>query len=103
MLIGAVAAIGGGVASPLFMLIFGDIINAFTFNALTKKVSLHWFNKTVSCNTALIMQNFSNTENCVDNEGLIRSINLAIYKIIGIAVGLFVGLLHTSLLLPDDL
>ena len=97
MLIGAVAAIGVGVANPLSMLIVGDIINAFTFNALTNNVSLHLFNKTVDCNNILlssIIQNFSTTENyisCMDNDGLVRSINLAIYKIIGIAVGVFVA------------
>ena len=97
MLIGAVAAIGVGVANPLSMLIVGDIINAFTFNALTNNVSLHLFNKTVDCNNILlssIIQNFSTTENyisCMDNDGLIHIINLAIYKIIGIAVGVFVA------------
>ena len=97
MLVGAFAAIGGGMATPLSMPIFGDIINAFTFNALTNNVSQHLYNKTVSCNDTLlssIILNFSTPENyisCVDNDTLIHIINPAIYKLIGIAVGVFVA------------
>lgn len=97
MVIGAVAAVGGGLAAPLSMLLFGDFVNIFTFNALTNNVSLLLFNATVGCDNFLLsstIHNFSTSENainCVDNDMLISAIDVTVYKTIGIAVGMFVA------------
>ncbi|KAL5491961.1 hypothetical protein EMCRGX_G017341 [Ephydatia muelleri] len=95
MLIGAIAAIAGGLAMPFAMLLFGDVVTAFTFNALTNNVSMQLFNETVACDNmtlALRVENLSTKENavgCVDNRILIHLINYAVYKFIGIALGAF--------------
>ena len=84
-------------ATPLSMLLFGDIIKAFTFNALTNNISRTLYNVTVGCDDPLlplVIRNFSSRENavtCVDNAALVHSINIAIFKIAGIAVGVFLA------------
>ena len=95
MLIGAIAAIAGGLAMPFAMLLFGDVVTAFTINALTNNVSMQLFNETVACDNmtlALRVENLSTKENavgCVDNGILIHLINYAVYKFIGIALDAF--------------
>ncbi|KAL5517017.1 hypothetical protein EMCRGX_G002482 [Ephydatia muelleri] len=95
MLIGTVAAIGTGMSTPMSFLFLGDLIKAFTFNALTEGISIHLFNETVCCDNktlAVFVKNLSTPENaitCVDDGTLIATVDFAIYKLSGAAVGTF--------------
>ena len=97
MLIGALAAIAGGVATPVSFLFFGDVISAFTFYTLTNSVSSS-FNVSLSCDlnksslATIIAQNFSTTENalsCVDEERLVFVVNQSVYSFVGLSLGTF--------------
>ena len=91
MLIGAIAAIAGGVATPISFLFFGDVISAFTFYALTDKLAAA-FNVSVNCTETLVQlvaQSTNNTASCVDEGKLIILINQSVYSFVGLALGTF--------------
>ena len=82
-------------ATPVSFLFFGNVISAFTFNALTSNISLQLFNTTVGCDNNIlssIVMNLSTADNavtCVDDSTLIYTINTSIYSFIGLALGTF--------------
>ena len=97
MLFGSIAAIAGGVATPVSFLFFGDVITAFTYYALTSNLSTELFGVSVGCDNAtlsFVVRNLSTEQNalsCVDEDALVRMINTSIYSFIGLALGTFLA------------